>query len=67
MSREHVRITTVMQDQILIDLGSANGTLVNGVRIDKHILQHGDTIELGRFQLMYPNSKVVPAQRSTER
>jgi pSer/pThr/pTyr-binding forkhead associated (FHA) protein len=59
ISREHAQITTVMQDHILADLGSANGTLVNGVRIDQHILQHGDVIELGRFRVKYVNPKVV--------
>jgi pSer/pThr/pTyr-binding forkhead associated (FHA) protein len=59
VSREHARISTVMHDQILADLNSANGTIVNGAKIDKHILQHGDVIELGRFRLKYLNPKVV--------
>src|SRR5688572_21691040 len=59
ISREHAQITTVMHDHILADLGSANGTVVNGATIGEHILQHGDVIELGRFRLKYVNPKVV--------
>ncbi|MGH8727019.1 MAG: FHA domain-containing protein [Burkholderiales bacterium] len=59
ISREHARITTVMEDHILADAGSANGTHVNGIKIEQHILQHGDVIELGRFRLKYVNPKVV--------
>lgn len=59
ISREHAEITTVVHDQIVADLKSANGTMVNGAKVDKHILQHGDVIELGRFRLKYLNPKVI--------
>jgi pSer/pThr/pTyr-binding forkhead associated (FHA) protein len=35
------------------DLKSTNGTRVNGRKIDKHTLRHGDQIEVGRERLMY--------------
>jgi pSer/pThr/pTyr-binding forkhead associated (FHA) protein len=35
------------------DLESTNGTLVNGVAVKKHVLQHLDVIEVGRHKLYY--------------
>lgn len=60
VSKEHAAITTVGNDQILEDLGSTNGTLVNGVKIQKHILQNNDVIDIGRYQLRYINQKAKP-------
>lgn len=57
VSKEHAIILTVGNDQILEDLDSTNGTLVNGVRIRKHILQNNDIIGIGRYQLRYINQK----------
>lgn len=59
VSREHAAITAVGNDHILEDLGSANGTYVNGTRLTRRILQHGDVIELGAFHLRYVNPKVA--------
>jgi hypothetical protein len=38
---------------VVIDLGSTNGTKVNGVGIRSHRLQHGDEITLGGSRLRY--------------
>jgi len=53
VSGEHALITIIGKDAFLEDLGSTNGTLVNGKPIAKHILQNGDVIELGKYQLKY--------------
>ena len=53
VSSEHARIITILNDSFLEDLGSTNGTLVNGNPIKKHILQHNDTIEIGKYILKY--------------
>jgi pSer/pThr/pTyr-binding forkhead associated (FHA) protein len=55
VSREHAAIVPVGNDHILEDLASANGTYVNGKRVSRRILQHGDVIALGRFNLRYIN------------
>ncbi len=60
VSKEHAVIVTVGNDQILEDLGSTNGTLVNGIKIKKHILQNNDVIDIGRYQLRYINQKAKP-------
>ena len=53
ISRQHARITTGPDGAELIDLGSKNGTKVNGRRVDHAPLHHGDRIELGDMALRF--------------
>ncbi|MBI4207014.1 MAG: FHA domain-containing protein [Betaproteobacteria bacterium] len=53
VSGEHARIMTILNDSFLEDLGSTNGTLVNGNPIKKHILQDSDVIEIGKYKLKF--------------
>jgi pSer/pThr/pTyr-binding forkhead associated (FHA) protein len=55
ISGEHAVIVTMLNDSFLEDLGSTNGTFVNGQSVKKHFLQNGDTIELGKYRLKYIN------------
>jgi len=49
VSRRHAKIT-VTGDQIFIqDLGSTNGTFVNGEKIKRARLQEGDRILIGKY------------------
>lgn len=59
VSGEHAAIVTIGDDSFLEDLGSTNGTLVNGKPIKKHVLQHADVIEFGNYQLKYINEAAV--------
>lgn len=47
------------QDFWLRDLGSTNGTKVNDQRVNRHILQHEDEVEIGpyRFQFLDPSQQ----------
>ncbi|HEY6057514.1 MAG TPA: FhaA domain-containing protein [Candidatus Limnocylindrales bacterium] len=47
VSRHHARLRVRRGSLVLTDLGSTNGTRVNGVRIDEVALGEGDRIELG--------------------
>jgi pSer/pThr/pTyr-binding forkhead associated (FHA) protein len=58
---EHAEIMPFGNDHILQDLRSAGGTYVNGKLVDRHILQHGEVIELGSFYLRYLNPRVSSA------
>ena len=51
VSGEHAVIVTILNDSFLEDLGSTNGTVVNGNPIKKHFLQNNDVIELGKYKL----------------
>jgi pSer/pThr/pTyr-binding forkhead associated (FHA) protein len=55
VSGEHALIVTILNDSFLEDLGSTNGTLVNGNPVKKHILQTNDVIEIGKYKLKYVN------------
>ena len=49
VSRHHARITRQGQATVIEDLGSANGTFVNGVRLTAaRPLTNGDVISLGQ-------------------
>jgi hypothetical protein len=58
VSGRHAQIITILNDSFLEDLGSTNGTYVNGKLIKKHALQDGDVITLGKHQLTYVNETV---------
>ena len=59
VSRAHAVITSVGNDDILEDLNSTNGTLVNGKKISRHILQNDDVIEIASCQIRYRNQKAA--------
>jgi pSer/pThr/pTyr-binding forkhead associated (FHA) protein len=64
ISGEHAMIMTILNDSFLEDLGSTNGTLVNGQPIKKHFLQNNDVVELGKYKLKYLTEGAA-AQAST--
>ncbi len=53
VSGEHAVVVTILTDSFLEDLGSTNGTLVNGKPVAKHFLRDGDLIDIGRHKLLY--------------
>lgn len=57
VSRQHARVERVGDDYFITDLGSSNGTLVNGAAIGSVRLQNGDLITLG-YNSAYPISIV---------
>jgi pSer/pThr/pTyr-binding forkhead associated (FHA) protein len=66
VSGEHALIVTILNDSFLEDLGSTNGTLVNGVPIKKHILQHNDVIEIGKYKLKYVAEAVATGMHAAQ-
>jgi len=53
ISSRHAVITSIPDYVFIEDLGSTNGTLVNGRHIKKAALEHGDIIQVGHHQLTY--------------
>jgi pSer/pThr/pTyr-binding forkhead associated (FHA) protein len=53
VSGEHAVIVTSARGSTIEDLGSTNGTLVNGESIARHKLADGDRIDIGRQKLVY--------------
>ncbi|MFC1848769.1 DUF4388 domain-containing protein [candidate division CSSED10-310 bacterium] len=51
VSRQHALVTWENGEFIVKDLKSQNGTFVNDKRIEKEVLQQGDVIKIGGFEL----------------
>lgn len=52
VSRRHVRVHCRMDEIVIEDLGSANGTRVNGDKIVQHTLVDGDKLQLGSTSVL---------------
>jgi pSer/pThr/pTyr-binding forkhead associated (FHA) protein len=53
VSRRHARFVRSGDRYEVHDLGSVNGTLVNGKRAERHLLEVGDVIAIESFQLTF--------------
>jgi len=59
VSRLHARLDQTEKGWVIVDLESTNGTKVNGKKVAEKLLETGDVIQLGAFNLEYE-----PAQNS---
>jgi type II secretory pathway predicted ATPase ExeA len=70
VSRYHALISYTPEGVMLVDLGSTNGTCVDGVRIGSHCLAAGETITLGDCRIEYSlddgRRPVIAAEASNE-
>ena len=58
LSRKHAEIIASGQEWVLKDLGSANGTYINGNRVEgKSALANGDRIRLGDTEILFETSE----------
>ena len=55
VSRRHASLSRVEGGNHIVvkDLGSLNGSYVNGERVDERTLATGDELQIGRFKLLY--------------
>jgi len=55
VSRRHAQISVQNGSYLIRDLGSSNGTFVNGMRVTEHTLRPGDEVQIGgtkfRFEI----------------
>lgn len=68
VSKRHAQFTFIQGNWNLEDLGSSNGVLVNGNRVDQVVLANGDKLKLGRREFEFlddgsPGSDADPATR----
>lgn len=56
VSRYHARIEMDSGAATLVDLGSVNRAIVNGVPVSSHALVNGDEIQLGEYTLRFVNA-----------
>lgn len=53
VSGEHARIFYESNEYFIEDLGSTNGTVLNGVKIARSVLRHLDSVDLGEAVLVF--------------
>ncbi|OHV32077.1 hypothetical protein BCD49_30905 [Pseudofrankia sp. EUN1h] len=58
-SREHAELFVGRSGLQIVDLGSANGTFVNGQRIDRRVLALGDTVGIGHHLFRVTETQLV--------
>jgi len=64
LSREHARLVQLPTGEVeLIDLGSTNGTYLNGMRIERSALRVGDRIRIGRTLMQYVRDSLRHARQ----
>ena len=61
VSRHHFAVAATARGAMVRDLGSTNGTFVDGVRVERAYLRPGSVISLGKTEL-----RVEPAGETTE-
>jgi pSer/pThr/pTyr-binding forkhead associated (FHA) protein len=53
VSGEHAALHMQDSEVTIEDLNSTNGTFVNGKGVKKQVLRFGDTIEIGKYKVLY--------------
>ena len=53
VSGEHAVLQMVGSDVFIEDQNSTNGTYINGRAVKKQLLQHNDTVEIGKYKIKY--------------
>ena len=53
VSRRHCEIERTPEGYVAVDVGSLNGTYLNGQRIERTLLTPGDELQIGKFHLMF--------------
>ncbi|QMV72010.1 FHA domain-containing protein [Comamonas piscis] len=62
VSGEHVAFTYEKKIGIVVveDLGSTNGTRVNGLKVRRQVLQSGDLLDIGKCRIRFLMNSLVP-------
>ena len=53
VSRYHAEVRRDQGYYVLLDLGSSNGMVVNGQRVESHELVNGDELRIGKFVMVF--------------
>ena len=67
VSSKHCKIRRVGEGYEIIDLDSHGGTFVNGIRIGRKTVEHGDTIRVGSSEVAFLTREGEPATGSKMR
>jgi hypothetical protein len=61
VSGEHAAIITILNDSFIEDLGSTNGTYINGKMVKRQKLVDGETVAIGNFRIRYLTESERPS------
>jgi signal transduction histidine kinase len=64
VSRRHAEVRPADDSYRIVDLGSANGTFVNGQPVDQAPLRSGDRLQLGQTVMLF--NEGVPSERDRD-
>jgi len=56
-SRKHAQIIVRNEEFVVEDMGSTNGTLVNGIKVNRCVLRDGDQIRVGDAIIVFTQPK----------
>ena len=60
VSSAHATLSVMLDDAILEDLGSTNGTFINGQKVYRHKLADGDKVAIATFEMRFVASPMKP-------
>jgi len=66
VSHYHAVLVREPTQDLLIDLGSTNGVLVNTQRVSRRVLRHRDLVQIGPARISYLNPGQLPAAPSQD-
>lgn len=63
VSRNHAEITAEGKSFHFADLGSLNGSYINGLQSKKHPLKSGDEIQVGKFHMLFIGAEQLTGEK----
>ncbi|HYR24206.1 MAG TPA: FHA domain-containing protein [Aquabacterium sp.] len=64
VSGEHAVLQLVGSEVFIEDLNSTNGTYINGKAVKRQLLQHNDTVEIGKYKIKYLSEETHDYERT---
>jgi predicted component of type VI protein secretion system len=61
MSRRHAVFKRTREGCAVEDMGTSNGTAVNGAAVQRAVLKHGDVVKIGEVEITYAETTRAPS------
>ena len=65
LSRRHVVFKRSREGCAVEDMGTSNGTVVNGKTVQRAVLKHGDVVKVGEVEITYAETTRAPSSLGT--
>ena len=67
LSRRHCRLSPTEHGWVVVDLGSKNGTILDGQKVTSHLLRDGESFRAGRCVVRFRAGELAPAEERKEK